>query len=370
MARKFLYLFACLVVLVIATLMGLNYWAKELSEYAFVPAVRYQPQAAAAADAYDSPGAWISRGTGTQTDPARWVPSGVSRPAPMPVAVFFVHPTTLFDRSRWNAVPGDSMAASRADLFTQGLASPFNGAQQLWAPRYRQATLGSFLTDKPEGHLAVDAAYADVLLAFDHFLRVTDPKLPIVLVGHSQGAVHVMRLLRDRAAGKPLAKRIVAAYVIGWQVSLDHDLPAMGLSACTAPDQTGCVLSWATYGEPADTHMADAAYERMPGLDGQNRKGSAFLCTNPLTGVEGGNAPASANLGSLVPDANFHGASLVKGLVATRCSPKGYLMVGHAPDLGPYVLPGNNYHVYDIPLFWANVRADFARRVAAWQTSH
>jgi hypothetical protein len=27
-------------------------------------------------------------------------------------------------------------------------------------------------------------------------------------------------------------------------------------------------------------------------------------------------------------------------------------------DMGPYVLPGNNYHVYDYPLFWANVRAD------------
>ena len=24
--------------------------------------------------------------------------------------------------------------------------------------------------------------------------------------------------------------------------------------------------------------------------------------------------------------------------------------------MGPYVLPGNNYHVYDYPLFWANVR--------------
>jgi hypothetical protein len=32
-------------------------------------------------------------------------------------------------------------------------------------------------------------------------------------------------------------------------------------------------------------------------------------------------------------------------------------------DMGPYVLPGNNYHVYDYPLFWSNVRAD-----ALWRT--
>ena len=32
-----------------------------------------------------------------------------------------------------------------------------------------------------------------------------------------------------------------------------------------------------------------------------------------------------------------------------------------------YVLPGNNYHVYDITLFWANVRADALRRLATYE---
>ncbi len=42
-------------------------------------------------------------------------------------------------------------------------------------------------------------------------------------------------------------------------------------------------------------------------------------------------------------------------------------MIGTPPDLGSYVLPGNNYHVYDYSLFWANVRADAARRLAAFK---
>ena len=33
---------------------------------------------------------------------------------------------------------------------------------------------------------------------------------------------------------------------------------------------------------------------------------------------------------------------------------------------GGYVLPGNNYHVYDYSLFWANVRADAQQRLAAF----
>ncbi|MEA3057316.1 MAG: hypothetical protein QOF34_131, partial [Sphingomonadales bacterium] len=34
--------------------------------------------------------------------------------------------------------------------------------------------------------------------------------------------------------------------------------------------------------------------------------------------------------------------------------------------LGPYVLPGNNYHVYDYALFWGAIRRDAERRLAAW----
>jgi hypothetical protein len=31
------------------------------------------------------------------------------------------------------------------------------------------------------------------------------------------------------------------------------------------------------------------------------------------------------------------------------------------------VLPGNNFHVFDYPLFWQAVRTDVAARTAAWQ---
>jgi hypothetical protein len=37
-----------------------------------------------------------------------------------------------------------------------------------------------------------------------------------------------------------------------------------------------------------------------------------------------------------------------------------------APQLGSFVLPGNNYHVYDYALFWGAIRRDAERRLAAW----
>jgi hypothetical protein len=128
-------------------------------------------------------------------------------------------------------------------------------------------------------------------------------------------------------------------------------------------------MSWLSFAEPADNHMLVEEYARLPGLDGKPVGGSAFLCSNPLTGSEGGAAEAGSNLGTLVPDKEMKTAALRIGMVPARCGEDGFLSIGPPPDLGPYVLPGNNYHVYDIPLFWANLRADVAKRVAAWQAN-
>ena len=94
---------------------------------------------------------------------------------------------------------------------------------------------------------------------------------------------------------------------------------------------------------------------------------AAPLCTNPLTGTIGANAPAEANHGTLVPSDDLNAGKLVTGMVAARCDSRGLLLIGPPPKMGPYVLPGNNYHVYDIPLFWMNLRQDFVRRVLAWK---
>ncbi|MDB5724666.1 MAG: hypothetical protein JWQ16_1420 [Novosphingobium sp.] len=368
MARKFLYIVAILAVLIIATLFALRLWPGKLSEWALVPDHGYEQPAPVAANRYADPKMWISRPDRGPADPARWLPQGAPKDAaPVAAAVFFVHPTSYLEKAHWNAPLDDATARDLADTMVRGLASPFNQAMQLWAPRYRQATFGAFLSDKPEGLQALDLAYGDVAAAFDQFVASIPADQPIVLAGHSQGAYHLRRLLKDRIEGTPLIHRIAAVYAIGWPISLEHDLPLMGLPACTGPDQSGCVVSWLSYGEPADPGMTLAAYARRPALDGKSPGGSPFLCSNPLTGGVGGKAPASVNLGVLKPDKEMKTAALVPGGVPAECRTDGFLSVGEAPDLGPYVLPGNNYHIYDIPLFWANLRADFARRVQAWK---
>ena len=389
MARKFLYFIAFVIVVVIGGAFALRLWSEELTEIAFVPRTEFVEQAALETNAYDNPDMWFARpGIAAPQNPVRWQPAftepaeaepgtpeevsiaevGAAVPpvVPLDAAVFFVHPTSYFDRNNWNAPLEDSDSQNRARLFLTGMASPFNQAREVWAPRYRQATFGAFLTETDEATQAIDAAYRDIELAFDYFLQSIAEDRPIVLAGHSQGALHILRLLQERVAGTPLQSRIAMAYPIGWPISIEHDLPALGLPACATPRQGGCIVAWSSFAEPADPEMILRRYRGSPGFDGQPRGERPILCTNPLTGTLNAEAAAEANLGTLVPNDDLSSGELVPAAVPARCDSRGLLLIGDPPDLGPGVLPGNNYHVYDIPLFWKNLQQDVARRVNAW----
>ena len=366
MARKFLYLVAVLIMLTIAAAFAYRLFGVQLMRSAMVPSARFEAQPAIAPNVYASRGMWLAR-PDIRGNPALWTPAGYKPNPEAKAAVFFIHPTSYLNRARWNAPLDDAEANARAALFLRGQASAFNGVGAIWAPRYRQATFGAFLTDSKEALAARRLAYDDVAAAFDEFLREIGPDRPIILAGHSQGALHLTHLLHDRIAGTPLARRIVAAYVVGWPVSKTADLPALGLPECATPDQTGCILSWQTFAEPADPSLIFDAYDATNGFTGTSRKGTALVCTNPLTGTPDAAAPASANLGTLYPSADLVSATIQPGRVPAKCEGRGILSIGTPPELvGNYVLPGNNYHVFDYSLFWANIRADAEHRLAAF----
>lgn len=374
MARKFLYFIAVLIVLALVAVFALRLYWDDLAEIAYVPRAEFVEQQPLETNAYQDPAMWLSRPGIGLDDAARWQPAmrGEGRQLPQSdqpkrdFAVFFIHPTSYLDSANWNAPLDDEQSQSIARIYVRGMASPFNQANEIWAPRYRQATFGAFLTDSTEAQQAIDAAYDDVKQAFDFFVASVDDDVPIVIAGHSQGTLHLLRLLREELANSPLAGRVAAIYAVGWPVSVEHDLPALGFPACATPSQAGCIMSWSTFAEPADPARVIEAYSGSRGFDGTMRGESPILCTNPLTGGIGGEASADRNLGTLIPNADYSTGELVPGAVPARCSERGLLLIGDPPEIGSAVLPGNNYHVYDIPLFWENVKQDVANRVEAW----
>ena len=368
-ARRFLFVVFVLTLLAVAGAVAIFQFGDRVLLRTTVPKGHFTAPPPSSGPNYADNSSWIAK-PGLADDPSSWRPTDEPRPlVPKGTHAFYIHPTTYLERDRWNAPLDDRASRERAALFVRSQASAFGDAANVWAPRYRQAAYGAFLLNSRDARAALNLAYSDVARAFDAFIAAIPPGEPIILAAHSQGALHLMRLLKDRIAGKPQRNRIVAAYVVGWPISVTADLPALGLPPCRSSDQAGCVLSWMSFAEPANPDLVIDSYEGSAGLTGAKRERDDILCVNPLTGSQNGIAPPAANRGTLVPSADLRSASLVPGRVGARCE-RGLLMLeGPIPLLGPYVLPGNNYHVYDYALFWDAVRMDALRRERAWQAS-
>jgi hypothetical protein len=119
-------------------------------------------------------------------------------------------------------------------------------------------------------------AFSDVEAAFTTYLAKYNHGRPIVLVGHSQGADMVSRLVRrffDNDA--TLRARLLVAMPIGGNVDAPVGQTVGGTFAnvpqCTSSTQTACVVSYRTYAAGEHANAGPAA----PG------PGNATLCVNP-----------------------------------------------------------------------------------------
>jgi hypothetical protein len=367
-ARRFLGCVLVLTLLAVAGAFAMYQWGARVLVEQAAPKGHFEPVKAGAGPDYAQASSWVAR-PDFADDPSRWQPENGRLPDPitMDARLFYVHPTTYLERDRWNAplfVGGDTEFRTR--LFVQSQASAFNREAEIWAPRYRQAAYGAFLLKSDDANKALDFAYKDVAAAFDEFVKEVPKESPIILAAHSQGALHLERLLKEKIAGQPIAKRIVAAYVVGWPISATSDLPALGLPACAAAEQTGCILSWMTFGDPANPDFFDQ-WEKTKGFTGGDRRQEEALCVNPISGTLNGTATPRDNPGTLIPTADMRSAALQPGLVGAHCNEGLLILDGALPQLGSFVLPGNNYHVYDYALFWGAIRRDAERRLAAWR---
>ena len=124
-----------------------------------------------------------------------------------------------------------------------------------------------------------------------------------------------------------------------------------------------------SFGEPANPDADPRATgARRKGLTGGERRQQDMLCVNPITGTHDGAARCRRQSRHAGPDGGPRSRRRSQPeLVGAHCD-KGLLILdGAIPPLGPFVLPGNNYHVYDYALFWGAIRRDAERRLAAWQ---
>jgi hypothetical protein len=284
-----------------------------------------------------------------------------------PVDIFFVQPTTFVSK-QWNQDLADTKtdAWTRATVATRQIGA-FAACCRVYSPRYRQASSRAYSEMAGDGAKAYDLAYQDVRAAFLYYIAHENHGRPFVLVGHSQGALHVMRLLREEIDGLPLGKLLAVAYAPGIGVPIGtFGTELKTVVACDTPERTGCVASWNSFLGDADvTTYINRAAQSWTVEHG--REGAELLCVNPLTfDLRRSAADAASNAGGIILPTAAEGpdAPIVPGAAGGKCD-GGVLRVATAYAVTP--LPGGSLHYYDIPLFWANLRANVAVRIAAFR---
>jgi len=135
-----------------------------------------------------------------------------------------------------------------------GQARPFRELCNIYSPVYRQASLNTYEADDETRTARLDYAYRDVAEAFDYMLAHSEPGRPIILLSHSQGSHHTIRLLKERFESDPaLQKRLVVAILAGplggyWVPRGKTQGGALAHTPlCTSADETGCILTFNTY---------------------------------------------------------------------------------------------------------------------------
>jgi DUF3089 family protein len=212
---------------------------------------------------------------------------------------FYAYPT----------VSGESQA--NADLRIQDAerqvalvqAARFSAVCDVWSPMYRQRTLGDLINplDGKPNSAAQRVAYDSLRAGWRSFLAAHDPRRPIVLIGHSQGASMLIRLLRNDIDHEAAVRRQLAlALLLGGNLTVATGRTTGGdfrnIPLCTQPRQVACVIAYSSFPE----QPPPAAFFGRPGqgvslLSGNPRQaGLQVACVNPV-------APGSTSTTGLHP---------------------------------------------------------------------
>ena len=165
---------------------------------------------------------------------------------------FYVYPTVSADPETFSDL--EPNVEERFIVASQ--AARLSRHCRVFAPSYRQVTIAGLLESTPDD---ISTAYEDVLDAFREYIANRNEGRGFVLVGHSQGTFHGIRLIREEIETTPyLAERMIAAYLLGGSAAFENgavEVPRGGnvggtfatTPLCERADQFGCVVAYVTF---------------------------------------------------------------------------------------------------------------------------
>ncbi|MGB7052306.1 MAG: DUF3089 domain-containing protein [Acidimicrobiales bacterium] len=186
-------------------------------------------------------------------------------------------------------------------------AARFSQVCNVYAPLYRQITLAVIAGTAHVTAADEALAYSDVLNAWKTYLADDNDGRGFAVIGHSQGAGILIKLLQNQVDDDPgVRARLVSAIILGGNVTVPVDRTVGGsfrhVPACTNVDAPGCVIAYSTFDQPPPSNTIFGRSDPSSGLQ--------VVCVNPAashadaaadTTVSATGAPASSSSSAARP---------------------------------------------------------------------
>jgi hypothetical protein len=327
------------------------------------------------------------------------------KPAKNPeIDCFYVYPTVSLDEFSIS----DLVAGVEERAVVERQFARLTSVCRPFAPMYRQITLPQLRAGQGSGQAPPQRGSrvqgtADVDDAWDYYMRNHNQGRGVVLIGHSQGAGQISRLVRSKIEGTPAQQQLVAVYVLGGSVTVPKGQETGGtfrtIKPCRSKDQLGCVVTYGSYRATLPPNPTGQAVGAGPGANasGDNQG----VCVNPaalLAGKPNGAATADSYWAVEPPisattkapprwskkELIYQPFAKTPGLVTTECMDRNnrmYLEVRinadandpRADDVYGDIMtssgpnPGWGLHNLDVPLHMGDVVNLVAAQAAAYQ---
>jgi hypothetical protein len=245
----------------------------------------------------------------------------------------------------------------------------------LFVPVYRQLTVTALTTGRFADPQGVAIAYGDVVAAWRYYLAHDNAGRGVVLIGHSQGAMILRKLIMEYVdPDADVRGQLVSALLAGTTVNVPPGKDVGGdfknIPACRERSQRGCVVAFATFNAASPPPVASLfGRASVPGMEA--------LCVNPAALARDGTGKlsfwlsassfrffASSGMASQLDPTTPYGVA--EGLIDATCKSAGqfsYLSVAVNADgvaLGlplPAFLTGDVWglHILDMSLPMGNL---------------
>ena len=196
-----------------------------------------------------------------------------------------------------------------------------------------------------------------------YFENLNDGR-PFILAGHSQGsAIQSLVLAEYMKAHPEYRERMIAAYVLGYSITKDYLKANPHLKFAKKADDTGVIVSWNVEG------AANAGQKNIVVLPGE-------VSINPLNWKRDETYASEAeNLGGYIYNEKTGQMEIVHNAADAQLNLKRGVVITTTKAIEPTcvmfgttIFGSASYHNGDYALYYGNIKANVATRIAAYQS--